>query len=71
MVLSPDQQTLYDLAFHSLRPRDFLSFALVGEWCDAKSGERLLTTGDPAAGICIATSGDVEVYKGETNISRT
>jgi len=70
VVLSADQQTLYDMAFHSLRPRDFLSLALVGEWWDAQAGERLLTAGDPAAGICIATSGDVEVYKGETNVGR-
>jgi CRP-like cAMP-binding protein len=70
VVLSADQQTLYDLAFHSLRPRDFLSLALVGEWCDALAGERLLTAGDPAARICIAISGDVEVYKGETNLGR-
>jgi CRP-like cAMP-binding protein len=70
VVLSADQQTLYDLAFHSLRPRDFLSLALVGEWCDAKPGERLLTAGAPAAEICIAISGDVEVYKGETNVGR-
>jgi CRP-like cAMP-binding protein len=70
VVLSADQQTLYDLAFHSLRPRDFLSLALVGEWCDAKPGEHLLTAGAPAAEICIAISGDVEVYKGETNVGR-
>ncbi len=70
VVLSADQQTLYDLAFHSLRPRDFLSLALVGEWCDAQPGERLLTAGDTAARICIAISGDVEVYRGETNIGR-
>src|SRR5499426_875034 len=47
VVLSADQQALYDLAFHSLRPRDFLSLALVGEWCDAEVGQRLHTTGDP------------------------
>jgi len=70
VVLSADQQTLYDLAFHSLRPRDFLSLALVGEWCDAAAGERLLTAGDPSARICIAISGDVEVYKGESNLGR-
>jgi CRP-like cAMP-binding protein len=70
VVLAPEQQTLYDLAFHSLRPRDFLSLALIGEWCDAKAGERLLTTGDPAARICIAISGDVEVYKGEMSVGR-
>ena len=70
VVLSADQQSLYDLAFYSLRPRDFLSLALVGEWRDASAGERLLTAGDPAARICIAISGDVEVYKGETNVGR-
>ena len=70
VVLSADQQTLYDLAFHSLRPRDFLSLALVGEWCNAEAGERLLTAGDPAARVSIAISGDVEVYKGETDVGR-
>jgi CRP-like cAMP-binding protein len=70
VVLSADQQTLYDLAFHSLRPRDFLSLALVGEWSDAAAGERLLTAGEPAARVCIPISGDVEVYKGETNVGR-
>jgi CRP-like cAMP-binding protein len=70
VVLSTDQQTLYDLAFHSLRPREFLSLALVGEWRDAEAGEGLLTIGEPAARICIAISGDVDVYKGETNVGR-
>ncbi len=68
VVLSQDQQALYDLAFHSLRPREFLSLALVGEWCNAEAGERLLTAGEPAARICIAISGDVEVHKGETKV---
>jgi hypothetical protein len=70
VVLSADQQSLYDLAFRSLRPRDFLSLALVGEWCDGAAGERLLTAGEPAARISIAISGDVEVSKGDTNVGR-
>lgn len=70
VVLNADQQMLYDLAFKSLRPRDFLSLALVGEWRNAEPGEGLLKAGDPAAEICIATSGDVEVYKDETNLGR-
>jgi CRP-like cAMP-binding protein len=70
VVLSTDQQSLYDLAFHSLRPREFLSLALVGEWCGAEPGERLLIAGEPAAQICIATAGDVGVYRGETNVGR-
>jgi CRP-like cAMP-binding protein len=70
VVLSADQQALYDLAFHSLRPRDFLSFALVGEWFDAQPGERLLTAGEPPARISIPISGDVDVSKGETRVGR-
>jgi CRP-like cAMP-binding protein len=70
VVLSADQQRLYDLAFHSLRPRDFLSLALVGEWCDGAAGERLLTAGEPATRISIAIAGDVDVYKGETSLGR-
>ncbi len=50
VVLSADEQTLYDLAFHSLRPREFLSLALVGEWRDAAVGEPLLTPASPLHG---------------------
>jgi CRP-like cAMP-binding protein len=61
VVLSADEQALYELAFRQLRPRDFLTFALVGEWRDAEVGEPLLTVGEPAQRICIAISGEVEV----------
>ena len=61
VVLSADEQKLYDLASSGLRPREFLSLALVGEWRDAAAGEKLLTIGEPAARICVAISGDVEV----------
>ena len=63
VVLAPEQQTLYDLAFPLATAARLPVARAVGEWCDAKAGERLLTTGDPAARICIAISGDVEVYK--------
>lgn len=68
VVLSTDEQALYDLAFRSLRPRDFLSLALVGDWRDAAPGQRLLTVGEPAAKVCIAISGDVEVRRDGTEI---
>jgi hypothetical protein len=61
VVLSGDEQALYDLAFRSLRPRDFLSLALVGEWRDAAAGEELLVLGEPAARVSIAISGNVDV----------
>jgi hypothetical protein len=70
VVLSSDEQALYDLAFRSLRRRDFLSLALVGEWHDAAPGDRLLAIGEPAERICIAISGDVEVRSADTEIGQ-
>ena len=49
VVLSQDEQKLYDLGFRSLRPREFVSLSLVGEWKNAESGERVLTEGEPVS----------------------
>jgi hypothetical protein len=61
VVLSVDEQTLYDFGFHTLRPREFLSLVLVGEWRNAAPGERLLEEGKRVEAICIAIAGSVEV----------
>ena len=45
VVLGPEEQRLYDLSFSSLRPREFLSLAMVGEWKDAAPGDQLLKQG--------------------------
>jgi Popeye protein conserved region len=63
VVLSVDEQKLYDMGFRSLRPRDFLSLVLAGEWKNAATGEKVLTEGQPAASICIAISGTLEVRR--------
>ena len=70
VVLSADEQRLYDLAFSALRPREFLSLAMIGEWRDAAAGERLLTIGEPAARLCIAVSADVEFRSQDGRIGR-
>jgi CRP-like cAMP-binding protein len=59
--LSEDEQTLYDMAFRSLRPREFVSLMLAGEWKDAARGDEVLTEGKPVSAICIAISGTVHV----------
>jgi CRP-like cAMP-binding protein len=64
VVLSADEQRLYDLAFRSLRPRDFLSLTLVGEWKNATAGEKILAEGVPVSRLCIPISGSAEVRKG-------
>jgi hypothetical protein len=61
--LSEDEQTLYDLAFRSLRPREFVSLALIGEWKTAAAGDKVLMEGQPVSSICVAISGTVHVHR--------
>jgi hypothetical protein len=63
IVLSADEQKLYDLAFRSLRPREFVSLVLAGEWKDAAAGDKVLSEGEPVSRICIPITGTVEVRK--------
>jgi signal transduction histidine kinase len=63
VVLSNDEQALYDLGFRSLRPREFVSLSLVGEWKSAQAGERIVTAGQPVSHLCIAITGSAEVDK--------
>ena len=61
VTLSRDEQILYDLAFRSLRPREFVSLALIGEWRNAAAGDRVLARGKPVSSICIPIEGTVHV----------
>ena len=61
VTLSPDEQTLYDLGFHSLAPRDFVALVMVGAWNDAAAGEKLISEGQPVSSVCIAIRGAVRV----------
>jgi Popeye protein conserved region len=63
VVLSDDEQKLYDLSFRSLRRREFVSLSLVGEWKDAAAGERVVTEGKPVTYLCIAVTGSAEVER--------
>lgn len=63
VVLSADEQTLYDLAFRTLRPREFVSLLLAGEWKDGAAGDQVLIEGQPVSSICIPIAGSVEVRK--------
>jgi Popeye protein conserved region len=47
VVLSADEQTLYDMGFQSLRPRQFLSLVVTGEWKDARPGDQVLASFQP------------------------
>jgi hypothetical protein len=63
VVLSQDEQKLYDLGFRSLRPREFVSLSLVGEWKSAEAGERVMTEGEPVLCLCIPISGSADVRR--------
>jgi len=63
VVLSDDEQRLYDLGFHALRPRDFVSLVVAGEWKDGIVGDKLLTEGQPVTSICIPISGTLAVRR--------
>lgn len=60
VVLSDDERRLYDLGFRALRPREFVSLVLVGEWKDGAPGEQVLEEGKAVEAVCIAISGAVE-----------
>ncbi|MGH7794932.1 MAG: cyclic nucleotide-binding domain-containing protein [Candidatus Binatia bacterium] len=63
VVLSQDEQKLYDLGFRSLRPREFVSLSLVGEWKNAEADERVMTEGEPVSCLCIPISGSADVRR--------
>ena len=63
VVLSHDEQKLYDLGFRSLRPREFVSLSLVGEWKNAEPGERVMTEGEPVSCLSIPITGSADVHR--------
>src|SRR3989449_5984429 len=63
VVLSQDEQKLYDLGFRSLRRREFVSLSLVGEWKNAEAGEKVMTEGEPVSSLCIPIRGSADVRR--------
>jgi CRP-like cAMP-binding protein len=68
VVFSEEEQSLYNLGFSSLRPREFVSLLLAGEWKNAAAGDAVLVQGDPVASICIPISGGLIVRKDGKNL---
>jgi hypothetical protein len=63
VVLSRDEQQLYDPGFQALRPREFVSLLLTGQWRDAAPGERIITHDEPVDRLSVPISGRVEVSR--------
>jgi CRP-like cAMP-binding protein len=68
VVLSEDEQKLYDMGFGSLRPREFVSLLMAGEWRTAVAGDAVLAEGKPVSSISIAISGTLMVRKGDKDV---
>src|SRR5215469_13317967 len=63
VVLTADEQKLYDLGYQSLRPREFLSLVEIGEWKDAAPGDQVLTEGEHVSAVTASIAGRIEIHK--------
>jgi len=61
VVLGNEEQRLYDLTFHGLRPREFLELASIGTWMDVSPSRKLVEAGRPVEEICAILSGTVRL----------
>jgi CRP-like cAMP-binding protein len=68
VALSPDEQTLYDMGFHALRPRDFVRLVMAGQWKNAAAGDAILTEGQPTTSISIPIAGSVRIRRHGTDV---
>ena len=72
VVLNADEQKLYDLAFKTLSPREFLKLTTFSEFRDGKAGEPIFVQGEQSPYISILIDGEAAaVFEGEklVNIS--
>ena len=66
---SPDEQRLYDLAFKSFKPREFLKLLKVGKWETAPPGQQIFSEGDVIKQIVVPISGSVSALQGGKNVA--
>jgi CRP-like cAMP-binding protein len=68
VVLSENEQKLYDMGFRSLRPREFVSLLMAGEWKTAAPGDSVLIQGEPVSSLGIAISGSLKLRKDDKDV---
>ena len=59
--LTVEQQRLYELAFSSLTPRDFMKLSCLGSWEELEPGARLVDHGEKLDKLTVIFDGDFEV----------
>lgn len=68
IVLTPDEENLYRLAFGSLDRRKFARLVGLGEWRDAEEGQQLLSAGESLREVYALTSGRVAARLGNDSV---
>jgi hypothetical protein len=61
VTLSPDERTLYTMAFRTLTPREFKRLIAVGHWQDAPAKEVLIQQGTSPGKMLVLVSGRAAV----------
>lgn len=64
-----DEQKLYQLAFRSLRPREFLTLLRLAEWKQAQSKECMARRGDKLERMMVVFDGSVAVWVGDRRVA--
>jgi CRP-like cAMP-binding protein len=58
VALNPDEEQLYNLAFKSLNPREFLKLLALGEWREGDAGEIIIFSGQYNSSVSILCRGE-------------
>jgi CRP-like cAMP-binding protein len=59
--LSADELALHRLAFRALTPREFVRLLAVGQWCEARPGDRLVEQGVRVERMLVLHAGSTDV----------
>ena len=68
VILAPEEEKLYELAFSRFDRRKFLTLVSLGRWQDGKTDQILAQKGEKVAEVCVLISGKVKGMMGEKQI---
>ena len=69
VTLTEDQQRLYQLAFHSVTPREFLKLLEVACWEEAADGQLIVRKGEDIDRMMVIHSGSASIRCGEQTVA--
>jgi CRP-like cAMP-binding protein len=69
VVLDEDEQQIYNLAFKSFTPREFLKLAALGEWREGQIGEVILPQGQPYPYLAMLSRGEAISFHDDRDLA--